>query len=189
MRGVCACDTWCEVRGHGRLRRSATGSAAGGCGRECEAYAMKVRETLNFNSDEEAAMVEEIYNNAMGCLGGADRELEVGQPPSACLWEAAARVTRACSSMQQARSRELPAHAVANATRLTLSLQASPGMCAWERGLVKAHSKVLRRTHVMHLPTLALCQHDSQCFRNLGPYVLAAQRFSARRTAARGRWS
>ncbi|KAK9838518.1 hypothetical protein WJX81_004706 [Elliptochloris bilobata] len=45
--------------------------------RECEAYAMKVKDILTFNSAEEAAMVEEIFNNAMGCLGPADRELEV----------------------------------------------------------------------------------------------------------------
>ncbi len=112
----------------------ATGSAAGDRGRECEAYAMKVRETLNFNSDEEAAMVEEIFNNAMGCLGGADRELEVGQPHSACLFGAAARVTRACSGIEQAGSSELPARAEAKSTRVRSSLQALPG-CGLCRGV------------------------------------------------------
>jgi len=104
---------------------------------------MKVRETLNFNSDEEAAMVEEIFNNAMGCLGGADRELEAGQAPPACLLGAVARVTRARSSMEQAGSRELPAHAEAKSTRVSLSLQGLPGACACEPGLVKAHSEGL----------------------------------------------
>ena len=38
---------------------------------------MKVKDILDFNSAEEAAMVEEIFTNAIGCLKDCDRELEV----------------------------------------------------------------------------------------------------------------
>jgi len=43
--------------------------------RECEQYGMAVSNKLNFNTAEEAAEVEEVFNNAIQCLSEADRAL------------------------------------------------------------------------------------------------------------------
>ena len=43
--------------------------------RECEQYGMAVSNKLDFNTPEEAAEVEEIFNNAIQCLSEEDRAL------------------------------------------------------------------------------------------------------------------
>lgn len=43
--------------------------------RECEQYGMAVSNKLDFNTAEEAAEVEEVFNNAIQCLSEADRAL------------------------------------------------------------------------------------------------------------------
>ncbi|XP_056146246.1 exosome RNA helicase MTR4 [Lampris incognitus] len=42
--------------------------------KECEAYALQVSK-LDFNSDEEKGLVEEVFNNAVDCLSDEDKKL------------------------------------------------------------------------------------------------------------------
>jgi hypothetical protein len=52
------------LRKHGCLMR-----------RECEQYGMAASNRLDFNTPEEAAEVEQIFNNAIQCLSEEDRAL------------------------------------------------------------------------------------------------------------------